>query len=171
MFIINVAGFEGRKESEFVLNKGDFSFGGKEPVVEDGMAISLILTKERGNAIVAQGKINGDIRLKCGRCLKEYSQAVDASFTAVYKSAGEFTKEDSESETRMYENNEIDFSEIIAESIILEKPMKPLCGPDCRGLCPVCGKNLNMGQCGCKREINITPFDELDKIKFKKDEK
>ncbi len=171
MFIISAAGFEGRKELKFVLNKGDFSLGRKEPVIEDGMAISLILTKERGNTIVAQGEINGDIRLKCGRCLKEYNQAVDTSFTAVYKSAGEFTKEDSESETRMYENNEIDFSEIIAESIILEKPMKPLCGPNCRGLCPVCGKNLNMGQCGCEREINITPFDELDKIKFKKDGK
>ncbi len=171
MFIINTAGFEGRKELEFVINKGDFSLGRKEPVIEDNMAINLILTRERGSAIIVQGKINGNIRLKCGRCLKEYSQPVDTSFTAVYKSSGEFTNEDSESETRMYENNEVDFSEIIAESIILEKPMKPLCGPDCRGLCPVCGQNLNEGQCGCKREMKISPFDELDKIKFKKGKK
>ena len=37
----------------------------------------------------------------------------------------------------------------IREEIILDYPIKPLCRPDCKGLCPKCGKNLNEGGCSC----------------------
>lgn len=43
----------------------------------------------------------------------------------------------------------IDFNQDIREDIILEYPIKPLCKPDCRGLCFKCGKNLNQGGCSC----------------------
>jgi len=38
----------------------------------------------------------------------------------------------------------------IREEIMLDYPIKPLCKPDCKGLCPVCGMNLNEGGCNCK---------------------
>jgi uncharacterized protein len=37
----------------------------------------------------------------------------------------------------------------IREEIILEYPMKPLCSPNCKGLCPDCGVNLNQEECKC----------------------
>ena len=43
----------------------------------------------------------------------------------------------------------IDLNPAIAEEIILDFPIKPLCKADCQGLCPKCGKNLNQGSCGC----------------------
>ena len=43
----------------------------------------------------------------------------------------------------------IDLDQDIREEIILDYPIKPLCRPDCKGLCPRCGKNLNEGGCSC----------------------
>jgi uncharacterized protein len=45
----------------------------------------------------------------------------------------------------------IDLGPDIREEIILDYPVKPLCKPDCKGLCPTCGKNLNEGQCNCNK--------------------
>ena len=44
----------------------------------------------------------------------------------------------------------IDLNPDIRDEIILGYPMRPLCRPDCKGLCSRCGKNLNEGECNCK---------------------
>ncbi len=46
----------------------------------------------------------------------------------------------------------IDLDSAIAEEIILDLPVKPLCKPDCLGLCPNCGSDLNQEKCGCAIE-------------------
>jgi uncharacterized protein len=46
-------------------------------------------------------------------------------------------------------NPVIDLNTDIREEIILDYPLKPLCSPRCKGLCPKCGKNLNEGGCSC----------------------
>jgi uncharacterized protein len=43
------------------------------------------------------------------------------------------------------------FADVVAEQVHLALPMKSLCREDCRGLCPECGANLNLGSCGCRR--------------------
>jgi uncharacterized protein len=45
-------------------------------------------------------------------------------------------------------HHEIDLAEAVREHVLLNLPLRPLCRPDCAGLCPVCGKNLNQGPCG-----------------------
>jgi uncharacterized protein len=50
-----------------------------------------------------------------------------------------------------FEGDSIDLTEILREQIVLALPMYPRCKEDCRGLCSVCGANLNLGECGCDR--------------------
>lgn len=45
----------------------------------------------------------------------------------------------------------IDIGPDIREEIILEYPIKPLCKPECKGICPKCGRNRNEGECGCNK--------------------
>jgi uncharacterized protein len=59
------------------------------------------------------------------------------------------TLDDGATSTGTYSGDEIDLSELLRESLLLELPMRPLCSDDCVGLCSVCGKNLNQGPCGC----------------------
>ena len=53
----------------------------------------------------------------------------------------------------LIENYQLPLSDLVETDILLELPSKNLCKEDCRGLCPQCGKNLNEGLCGCRREI------------------
>ena len=52
------------------------------------------------------------------------------------------------------EGDGIDVSSVMETSFILQTDMRFLCRPDCRGLCPVCGKNLNDGPCDCVEEVD-----------------
>jgi uncharacterized protein len=52
-------------------------------------------------------------------------------------------------------DGKLELEETAIEQLMMEFPMKELCSPDCKGLCPKCGKDLNEGECGCvKKEID-----------------
>ena len=48
-----------------------------------------------------------------------------------------------------YDGDRLDLGEVVREQVLLALPLKPLCREDCRGLCPRCGQNRNLGPCGC----------------------
>ena len=166
MFKFDISSFEGRKEFDLELKSTELSLD-KGIIVEDGMKINLVFTKDKINTIIIEGKIKGNVISSCGRCLETYISPVDTSFAAIYKDKKSFTKEDEESEIRQYENNNIDITDDLKETFILELPMKPFCGEECKGLCPVCGKNLNNENCDCKKDIKLNRIEELDNIRLK----
>jgi uncharacterized protein len=88
------------------------------------------------NAVTVHLTINGRMLSSCSRCLEgleiELNKNLDLNYSV--------TKED----------REIDLDPDIREEIVLGYPIKPLCRADCRGLCPKCGKNLNIETCDCK---------------------
>lgn len=93
-----------------------------------------------GTGFLVRGKIFCQRNFVCDRCLST------ANETQVH----EFSEELEKSAAI---NNLIDVTEIIRDTILAGQPMKNLCREDCKGLCPVCGKNLNDGECGCDRFI------------------
>ena len=54
--------------------------------------------------------------------------------------------------TAFYRDGVLDISELLREQFQLVLPMKPLCSDACRGLCALCGTNLNRSECDCKPE-------------------
>jgi uncharacterized protein len=64
----------------------------------------------------------------------------------------------------------IDLQDVVSEQIALNLPLKQVCSNECRGLCSNCGKNLNTGDCDCKKNINDEehPFAVLKSIKIEK---
>ena len=87
------------------------------------------------NAVIADLDLSAGLSLVCSRCLNEFS----ADFKKQLKLHYSVDKG----------QREIDLDPEIRGDIILEYPIKPLCKPDCRGLCPKCGKNLNQEKCSC----------------------
>ena len=51
-------------------------------------------------------------------------------------------------------NMRLNLDELVEEDVNLALPTKYLCNDDCKGLCPICGKNLNKSQCDCKAPID-----------------
>ena len=104
------------------------------------------------------GRVQTVIELSCSRCLEAFSWPLDTTFDLVYHpqstnvGEGEREVEEEDLSTAFYDNHQIDLDQLMREQFYLVLPMKPLCREDCRGLCPVCGTNLNRGSCDCKRE-------------------
>jgi len=119
------------------------------------------------------GRLKTTLELPCGRCLEPFSWPVDASFDLRYQplavgSGQEVERQIDEDDlsTAVYENDEIDLALLMREQFVLSLPMKPLCGGECKGLCTVCGTNLNRGTCACKREWDdprLAPLKALKK--------
>ena len=115
------------------------------------------------------------LELNCGRCLEPFMLPVDADFDLRYHPQGQNTGtgeaeqeiEDDDLTTAFYENDEIDLGHLMREQFNLSLPMKPLCREDCRGLCPVCGINLNKGSCDCKRDWEDPRLAALRNLKAK----
>lgn len=58
----------------------------------------------------------------------------------------------------------VDLSGIVREYLLLSIPITTLCREDCKGLCPSCGADLNKTQCGCEREVHLSPFAALKNL-------
>lgn len=101
------------------------------------------------------GHVQTRLELPCSRCLEPFETPVDAPFNLRYQphaeNTGEGEREIAEDDltTAFYEHDEIDLGQLMREQFFLSLPMKPLCREECRGLCSVCGTNLNRGACGC----------------------
>lgn len=121
--------------------------------------------------IRVNGHVETNVRLHCSRCLAEYETNITSAFSLFYnKTSGasldeerELTEEDLLSAS--YEGDYIDFTAEIAEQILMEIPFKPLCKEECRGLCSMCGADLNVGDCGCNRTEPSLKFSALKNFK------
>ena len=92
------------------------------------------------------------LAVPCDRCLKEVSVPVDISMSAEFDFSG--SNEESVldlNETNYIDGYELDVDKLVYEEILLGFPMKVLCKEDCKGICKVCGADLNEGECDCDR--------------------
>jgi uncharacterized protein len=106
--------------------------------------------------IYVESQLKTSVRLSCSRCLEEYIAPVSMSIREEYlptidintglpippAEEGEYLQID--------ENHILDMTDVVRQYILTSLPMQPLCKIECKGLCPDCGHNLNMGQCECK---------------------
>ena len=107
---------------------------------------------------VAMGSYDTSLTMECHRCLKRFEYPV-AGADYIW-----------EQPVRLAGDEIIDLTEGIREEIILGLPLKNLCSEDCKGLCPVCGMNLNEGTCTCDRSKVDPRWSVLERLK-KREEK
>ncbi len=100
------------------------------------------------------GTINAsvDTPVSCARCLSTYSVCLDLDIEEEFFRKSDVDEYDAFAETVIDNDNILDLSEIIRQYTIAGLPMKPLCGTDCMGLCPACGRNLNKVICECAQD-------------------
>jgi uncharacterized protein len=102
------------------------------------------------------GTVSATLELACSRCVEPFTVPVQAAFDLRYlpqsENAGEEEAEVEEDDltSAFYRDEAIDLAQLIEEQFYLALPMKPLCRPDCQGLCPQCGVNRNLETCDCQ---------------------
>jgi len=116
-----------------------------EPISFNGVARNV------GESIEIKGVVKSNILTQCYRCLEDTKLELELEYLE------EFTKKDiSDDNTHYYSDDTIELNETVLATIILNLPMKFLCKDDCKGLCPVCGTNLNIQECNCIDD-NVDP--------------
>lgn len=122
---------------------------------------AVLRIEKKGPEVFVDGLIAGQIELQCSRCLKEYRENIRSMVKVIYHPIEELNKEalvelkSEEMDIDFYKEGYIDTTDIIRDQILLNIPMKPLCSEDCKGICPVCGVDLNEFTCECKtKEID-----------------
>ena len=113
-----------------------------------------LFAQKISDELVVQGTLSVTLGVVCSRCTEFFSTTLeDSSFLRSYEAPEGL-------ET-------VDLTDDIREDILLELPAYPVCKPDCKGLCPRCGKNLNTGPCSCRPPTLETPWGSLDGLKLK----
>lgn len=137
---------------------------------EKPVKVELSVNKSQ-DQLVCRGKARTSVKLECSRCLNEYDQNISSELDFVIDLAGNLDEMKSEEEGYFVADPSSTFFEIddlLREAIILSLPLKPLCSEDCKGLCPICGIDLNRSQCGCVKEETDPRWDQLKGLLKKK---
>ena len=133
------------------LDLSDLRFGSccplKTPVTASGTV------RNTAGVLMTSGTITARIDGVCDRCAGAFSRDVEEALEVILVT--ELADEDHEDE-RIFplEGNMADMDDIVRTVFILNMDSKLLCSDDCKGLCCRCGKNLNLGKCDCRKEID-----------------
>lgn len=145
-------------EREELAHLGEIDWGGRVQFTDPGFYLTGHLAYEQG--------------LVCTRCLKTFTEPVEADvellllveetpYGAGRHSRGDAGENSDGSELELQEEDlgvltlteeRFNTDPVLFEQLQLNVPMKPVCRPDCQGLCPQCGKDRNEGDCDCVQE-------------------
>ena len=156
---------EPEAEINRVLEKGPpTEFRAKGPIDVD------VSYYRAGTELFFEGDLHATTTAVCARCAEDFAAPSDRHFRMVLapKSIGfdsDKDLRDEDLEFSLYDGDQIDLSPLVREQYLLSLPTRPLCGEDCRGLCPKCGINLNNGECSCSEETADPRFAPLRNLK------
>jgi uncharacterized protein len=129
--------------------------------------------RERIEDIRVAGDFSTSVELNCARCLEPVARKVGGEFDLLYRPQGadagvdERTVVQDEAEVSYYTGEGVLLEDILREQVLLAVPLKTVCREDCRGLCPHCGRNLNVEQCNCAEPLEDPRWSALKEIKDK----
>jgi uncharacterized protein len=120
-----------------------------------------------GSEICIRGRLRTRLEACCDRCLGSVTIPVEQEFDLFYRPVSTIAREEEielpedELGVGFFSGDGIELADVVTEQVILAMPMKVVCRTDCRGLCPVCGANLNFEKCGCRPAKVSSPFSSL----------
>ncbi len=159
--VVNLA--ELRERGEPLLVNGDFSE--KQLNIQSQIASlsrpahARMKVSLSGERVRVTGSVDAELNTTCSRCATQSLQKIEKKFDleywpdpAVVKEGDDIALTYDELDIGFYREDQLDLSAVVSEQIVLEIPMKPICREDCKGLCDVCGADLNVSSCSCEHE-------------------
>lgn len=152
--------FEGAYElSELAIGPDDYSFA--EPLAWEADITNT------GSALLVEGSVTGFGTCPCSRCLEDVGHDFEGTVEG-YFLIGDSAPDYDDGEEELGEDefdvlpddHMLDLAPLLDAALMIDAPDMPLCKPDCAGLCPQCGANLNEGECGCGEDPDLAAFEQ-----------
>lgn len=151
----------------------------KVPIRASGRA--ELIRESRGardvvNDIRLVGDFSTQVETLCARCLEPVSNTVSGAFDLLYRPQGVDARGDeasisqAETEIGYYQGEGVQLEDVVKEQILLALPPKQVCSENCKGLCPHCGRDLNVESCNCASSMPDPRWSALEDIRKKLEE-
>jgi uncharacterized protein len=130
--------------------KGNLATAGRAEVIHEHRGPREIVPDIR-----LKGRFAGNFQVPCARCIEPVEIPLAAEFDLIFRPIGadagapERSITASETEIGYYQKDSLLLEDVLREQVLLSLPVRTLCKPDCKGLCPRCGANRNTQPCSC----------------------
>lgn len=126
--------------------------------------------------VYIEGVLRGEVEADCSRCLEPMKLPLDLDLNVMFVPGKKLPEGNNgtiepESNLAFYLDDTIDLLQELRDLLLVNLPIKPICRPDCKGLCALCGKNLNIIGCDCLESTTESPFSKLLEVKKKMEKK
>jgi uncharacterized protein len=141
---------------------GDLATSGSAEVIHEHRGPKDIVADIR-----LRGRFAGAFQVPCARCIEPVEIPVSAEFDLVFRpldaetDVPERSITASETEIGYYQGGGLLLEDVLREQVLLSLPVRTLCKPDCKGLCPHCGANRNLQPCSCEQGSNDPRWEAL----------
>lgn len=128
--------------TSFKSKMGKFEITEKSPV-------DFTFTNLEPEKAKVEGRVKLTFKTSCDRCLTEVPTMLDLNFERIVTSPDVMEEDEDADDLSFMDGYQLDVETFVYNEIIGNWPAKILCKEDCKGLCPVCGQNRNVRDCGC----------------------
>jgi len=157
---------EGSLEIQAEIPADDPSWEGTELRFSAPLSVFAQVRWIPSGDVLARLRLRSSLEQKCCRCLELVSVTVEEELDLLFSPVDERADLDDDTVRRLPEGaGDLDLGGAIREEILLSQSLLAVCRPDCRGLCPQCGINLNEDRCDCVREEPDPRWDALRALK------
>lgn len=105
-----------------------------------------------GSGFNVKGSIHTAFHSECARCGKEFIEPFETTFDERFEKTESERDGEDEQEAYPFAGDELELDDLVRDAILLNMSGYSLCREDCKGMCPICGCDLNSAQCSCVRE-------------------
>ena len=134
----------------FSIDFSQSEFGGAYPAQEPVLVSGQV--RNEAGVLLLSAEMKTTLHCVCDRCAKPFLQEKEVQWQCVL--ATEKQNEDNDDIVLLEEGEFVDVEDLARTAFLLEMDTKMLCSQDCKGLCPRCGADLNLGPCSCKKELD-----------------
>src|SRR5438309_3462029 len=128
--------------------------------------------RREGNEVELRGELHTQLEATCGRCLKRVVLPINAQFTERFAPAVSWRDEEQHElhevdlNLAVFDGEAIEMDDLVREEILLAMPGHVLCSEDCKGLCPICGIDKNLGSCDCESKEIDSRWEKLKELQM-----
>lgn len=154
---------DGTVQVEAQIPADDDLWSEMEVTFEEPVQVDLQGLSAGSGEVVVRGRVQARYRQECRRCLEPVHNELDTELTAVFVAAEDVEVEVGDDDVRFIDpaSADLDLSYVVREEIVLTIDRFVVCDPECKGLCPKCGTNLNEDSCDCTFEEADPRWDAL----------
>ena len=156
-----------RTELDIGLNEKTFMVDPQTIELENhySKAECILSSDKISSGYKVYGSLSSTTSLKCDRCLIVFENEFQSKISVILTNDKELIKKTSSDVLNFLHNDEFaDLSNILRENILIEQPFKKLYKDECKGLCIVCGIDLNNKLCSCKKPRSVSGLSDLEDL-------